>query len=69
MADNQVQRKLTAILSADVKGCSKLMGEDDESTVNTITAYRKIIIELIESTMVGWSIPPATTFWQNLAVP
>ena len=48
MADNQAQRKLTAILSADVKGYSRLMGEDDESTVKTITAYRKIITELID---------------------
>ena len=48
MVDNQVQRKLTAILSADVKGYSRLMGEDDESTVKTITAYRKIITELID---------------------
>ncbi len=47
MAEIKTQRKLTAILSADVKGYSKLMGDDDESTVNTITAYRKIISELI----------------------
>ena len=47
MAENKTQRKLTAILSADVKGYSKLMGDDDESTVTTITAYRKIIAELI----------------------
>ena len=47
MAENKAQRKLTAILSADVKGYSKLMGDDDESTVNTITAYRKILTELI----------------------
>ncbi len=48
MAENQTQRKLTAILSADVKGYSKLMGDDDESTVTTITAYRKIISEYID---------------------
>ncbi len=48
MADNKTQRKLTAILSADVKGYSKLMGDDDESTVTTITAYRKIISEYID---------------------
>ena len=48
MSENTTQRKLTAILSADVKGYSKLMGDDDESTVNTITAYRKIISELIQ---------------------
>ena len=47
MADNKTQRKLTAILSADVKGYSKLMGDDDESTVTTITACRKIISDLV----------------------
>jgi adenylate cyclase len=49
MANNSTQRKLTAILSADVKGYSKLMGDDDESTVNTITAYREIIADLINN--------------------
>jgi adenylate cyclase len=49
MAENQTQRKLTAILSADVKGYSKLMGDDDEATVNTITAYRKVITKLIQN--------------------
>ena len=48
MTDNGIQRKLKAIFSADVKGYSKLMGDNEESTVNTITAYRKIIVELIE---------------------
>ena len=41
-------RKLSAILSADVKGYSRLMGDDDESTVETITEYRKIITLLVE---------------------
>ena len=49
MVKNATKRKLTAILSADVKGYSKLMGEDDESTVATITNYRKIIAELIQN--------------------
>jgi class 3 adenylate cyclase len=35
------QRKLTAILSADVAGYSRLMGNDEATTVETITAYRK----------------------------
>ena len=48
MAENKMQRKLTAILSADVKGYSKLMGYDDESTVNTITAYREIVSHLVD---------------------
>jgi len=49
MADDSIQRKLRAIFSADVKGYSKLMGDDDEHTINTITAYREIITELIEA--------------------
>ena len=42
MPPPEVQRKLTAILSADVAGYSRLMGADEEATVETITAYRKI---------------------------
>ena len=30
MTDDKIQRKLKAILSADVKGYSKLMGDDDD---------------------------------------
>jgi adenylate cyclase len=48
MTDTSMQRKLRAIFSADAKGYSKLMGDDDEYTINTITAYRKLITELIE---------------------
>ena len=49
MTDNSIQRKLRAIFSADVKGYSKLMGDDDEHTINTITVYREIITKLIEA--------------------
>jgi adenylate cyclase len=48
MATEDFQRKLTAILSADVKGYSRLMGEDEEATVRTITAHRKVITSVIE---------------------
>src|SRR5215469_2728645 len=44
-----MQRKLTAILCADVYGYSRLMGEDEEATLRTLSAYRKIIDSLIES--------------------
>jgi len=40
-------RKLTAILSADVKGYSRLMGDDEEATIRTLTAYREVISVLI----------------------
>jgi len=48
MAAEEFKRKLTAILSADVKGYSRLMGEDEEATVRTITAHRKVITSVIE---------------------
>ena len=48
MVKDDIQRKLKAIFSADVQGYSKLMGDDDEYTVSTITTYREIIAELIE---------------------
>jgi adenylate cyclase len=47
MATEDFKRKLTAILSADVKGYSRLMGEDEEATVRTITAHRKVITSVI----------------------
>jgi adenylate cyclase len=38
-----MERKLTAIFSADVQGYSLLMGEDEEATIRTLTAYREIM--------------------------
>jgi adenylate cyclase len=48
MAREDYTRRLTAILSADVKGYSRLMGDDDEATVRTITAYREVINEVVQ---------------------
>jgi adenylate cyclase len=43
-----MERKLAAILSTDVKGYSRLMGEDEVATIHTITAYRALIATLIQ---------------------
>jgi adenylate cyclase len=43
-----VERKLTAILCADVYGYSRLMGEDEEATLRTLTSHRKLIDSQIE---------------------
>jgi adenylate cyclase len=43
MSDRQFKRKLTAILSADVEGYSRLMSLDETNTVNTLKSYRKKI--------------------------
>ncbi|MBI3797686.1 MAG: adenylate/guanylate cyclase domain-containing protein [Deltaproteobacteria bacterium] len=42
-----MERKLTAILSADVKGYSRLMGADEEGTLRILNAYRKVMDALI----------------------
>jgi adenylate cyclase len=43
-----VERKLTAILCADVYGYSRLMGEDEEATIRNLSAHRRTIDALIE---------------------
>jgi adenylate cyclase len=48
MTTQEAKRKLTTILSADVKGYSRLMGEDEEWTVRTLNAYREVIGSLIQ---------------------
>ena len=40
MASETVERKLAAILSADVAGYSRLMGEDEEGTLTAFKAHR-----------------------------
>ena len=48
MAEEGYRRKLTAILSADAVGYSRLMAEDEAATVKTIASYREIIASLIK---------------------
>jgi TolB-like protein/class 3 adenylate cyclase/Tfp pilus assembly protein PilF len=43
-----LERKLTAIFCADVYGYSRLMGEDEEATLRTLSSQRKLIDSLIE---------------------
>jgi adenylate cyclase len=47
MTDEGYKRKLTAILSADVEGYSRLMGEDEDATIRTLTSYRELMTTLI----------------------
>ena len=43
-----MERKLAAILSADVQGYSRLMGDDEVATIRTLTAYREVMSALIQ---------------------
>ncbi|MEJ2091800.1 MAG: adenylate/guanylate cyclase domain-containing protein [Syntrophobacterales bacterium] len=47
MATEGFKRKLAAILSTDVAGYSRLMGEDEAATVRTLETYKGVISDLI----------------------
>ena len=47
MPEEKTKRKLTAIFSADVKGYSLLMADDEAATVRTINTYREVMTDLI----------------------
>jgi class 3 adenylate cyclase len=42
-----MERRLAVILCADVHGYSRLMGEDEEATLRSLSTSRKIIDRLI----------------------
>jgi adenylate cyclase len=48
MTIQEVKRKLTAILSADVKGYSRLMGEDEVATIRTLNIYKEVLTNLAQ---------------------
>lgn len=47
MEPRQPERKLAAILAADVEGYSRLMHADEERTLSTLTSHRKVVTDLI----------------------
>ena len=49
MTEEHTRRKLAAILSADVAGYSRLMEDDEEATVRSITAYRELMVNKIQN--------------------
>jgi class 3 adenylate cyclase len=57
MGQLNIERKLAAILSADVQGFSRLMDEDEEATLHALNAYRAVIDPLIHQ-------GSNTYFWQ-----
>jgi TolB-like protein/class 3 adenylate cyclase/tetratricopeptide (TPR) repeat protein len=45
MAEARVERRLAAVLAADVAGYSRLMGTDEEGTLAALKAYRRELID------------------------
>jgi TolB-like protein/class 3 adenylate cyclase len=48
MSPEKFKRKLAAILSADVKGYSRLMGTDEEATLRNLQAYKEVMASSIQ---------------------
>ena len=48
MNTENFKRRLAAILSADVEGYSRLMRDDEEATIRTLTTYREAMTNLIQ---------------------
>ena len=45
LASERVERRLTAILAADVAGYSRLMGVDEEETLDRLKAHRREVVD------------------------
>ena len=53
-----VERRLAAILAADVAGYSRLMGADEEGTLERLKAHRRELVDPKIS-----SVPPRCGCW------
>ena len=45
---DNIKHKLAAILSADVQGYRRLMGDDEVATIQTLTEYRELMSSIIQ---------------------
>ena len=54
MAEERVERRLAAILAADVAGYSRLMGVDEEGTLAALKRHRR------EARIIGYAIADRT---------
>jgi class 3 adenylate cyclase len=48
MTKERLKRKRASILSADVEGYSRLIREDEEATIRTLTTYQAAMTNLIQ---------------------
>jgi hypothetical protein len=46
MSKERVERRLAAILAADVAGYSRLMGADEEGTLASLRAHRRDFLDI-----------------------
>src|SRR5262245_841907 len=49
MDETQVERRLAAILVADIAGYSRLMAEDEAATVTTLKGHQAVVLPMVEA--------------------
>jgi hypothetical protein len=63
---NRAERRLAAILAADVAGYSRLIGADEEGTLDRLRAIRQELSDpRSPSIAAASSKPPATAYWSS----
>jgi hypothetical protein len=58
MAEERTQRRLAAILAADVVGYSRMMGVNEAGTLTALKAWHKDIVHLRRNARLWRSRPP-----------
>ena len=65
MSGERVERRLAAVLAADVAGYSRLMGLDEAGTVSRLRTHRRELIDPKIAEHKGRIVGPATACWSN----
>ncbi len=60
-----MERRLAAILAADVVGYSRLMEADEEATARTLSTYREIIEGLVAGPLLRGGDPARSELWSR----
>ena len=60
MDEVQVERRLAAILVADIAGYSRLMAEDEAATVTSLKGHQAVVLPLVEAHGGRIQAPPGT---------
>jgi hypothetical protein len=70
LTGERVERRLAAVLAADVAGYSRLMGSNEEGTLARLKAVRKTLVDPTIASIVGASSrQPVTECWSSLPAP
>jgi adenylate cyclase len=67
MAEEPVERRLSAILAADIAGYSALMGVDETRTVRDLKQHQAAVLPMVGESGGRTSTPPATASLPNSA--